>query len=215
MDDIWYYITQFLDFDVIIVLSHVNVNLFKITRAYKNKVCCDLIYNTLNKRYNDVTNFFIKQQYDVSLNSVNLAIKINHFEFLNRIDFNKKLTIDSLKSAIQSNNIKMVKFIKNKLKHIHFSEENVVHDILCVDNPDIYKFLIKGSLHHDQLQRLINYNCFNIIELYRFGNSRRGFEAAVVLHANHTNNHFMIQYCIENDYDNINCKIDNEIYFKP
>lgn len=198
MNDIWYYITTFLDLDVIIVLSHVNAILFTITRAYKNKVHCDLIYNTLNKGYNNVTNFFINQQYNISSDSILLAIKMSHFEFLNRIDFNK-LTIDFLILAIHSNNIKMVKFIKKRLKRT-FCEEDVIYDILLVDNLDIYKFLIGGTLYYVQLQRLVDYNCFNIIESYRFGTNRRDFEIAVVNHANHTNNRFMIQYCIENDY---------------
>jgi hypothetical protein len=196
MDDIWFYILSFLEADEMIILSHVNKNLFLLTRRQLKQH--DLFYLTMSKNYKNVISFLLEQQYHITTKSVNLAIQLSQFEILNRIKFN--FNHDSLITAILSNNLKMVKFIKKKISCRY--NHNTMHAIMLVDNPKIYQYLIGGMLTYEKLVLLVNQCCIQIIESYRFGGNSRGFETIVKRHAEQTQNQYMIQYCIDHDYGN-------------
>lgn len=200
MDNIWYYITNFLQLDEIVILSHVNNNLFIITRQLKNMKSCDLIYQTIKKNYTNVTKFLIEQQYNISKNTLNLTISLGNFELLNRMNIEKKYDNEMMIAAIKSNNIKMVKFIKNRLGVNYVYDAQFLDEIIKIDNADVYKFLIGGAIDHHRLTLFINHNCINIIESYRFNSRRRSYERVVLQHAVNSNNQIMMDYCLDNDY---------------
>lgn len=202
MDNIWFYVISFLDLDEIVIMSYVSNNLFTITRQFEKlgRKPCDLIFQTINKGYFNITKFLINKQYNISTKSINLVISLGNFELLNKMNYNHMLNNDMIISAIKSNNIKMVNFIKNKLKDRYVYNDDILQNIMKIDNISMYKLLIGGSLSLDRLVTLIDHNCINIIEFYRFGNGRNSFEIIVNRHANFTHNQIMINHCIENNY---------------
>lgn len=211
MDDVWFYVMQFLELDEIVIMSHASNNMFTITRRFQKLDLkpCDLIYLSLSKNYLNVTKFLIEKKYIISPNSVNLVISIGNFELLNRMNYDDKLNNNMIISAISSGNIKMIKFIKNKLKELYVCTQHVSLAVMKTDNVEIYRLLIGGSLSHDKLVTLIDHNCFNIIEYYRFNNQRESFETVVLRHAIFSHNQTMINHCIENRYDNHQTKRSN------
>lgn len=202
MEDAWFAVMHFIDLEEIVIMSYVNQRLFTITRRFEKlgRKPCDLIYSSIVKQHFTISKFFITKQYNISDKAINKVIEFGNFELLNRINYCDRLNEKSIISAINNGNLKMVKFIRNKLADRYQYTEEIWQAVIKTDNVSIYQFLIGGSLNMDRLVMLIDHNCVNIIERYRCGNNIKPLETIVLRHANFTHNQFMTNHCFEHDY---------------
>ena len=187
-----------LDLDII-CMKNVNKLFYNTSKQFKCHI--DVLYHCLLYSYLNCYHYFNNNH--CSLDTLYAMIEFNHFDLLEMKKlpshfYNDKLLI----YAIYSNNVKMVRYIKNRMVEIN-DIYKIYNDIASVDNIDIYNTLIDRRIIMDQVKvhMLVSNNSINIIELIRFRLAHRKiFENAITAIANQQNNHFMINYCAENDY---------------
>lgn len=187
----------------IVSLKNVNKLFYKVSNNFNNNI--DVLCECIVCGYLDLYRYF-KVNAASSENTLYAMIEFSHFDLLKDCNINKKFYDDTaLTYAIYSNNIKMVRYITNKLEKRFQSAHYVYSIVAYMDNVDIYTYINKHARIDTQhlVQLLIEHNSVNIIELLRFiQKNRKMFERAIIQISNQLGNQYMIHYCIENDYGN-------------
>ena len=205
----------------IIMFSHVSKKWFDITRPFKAVfITTDYLLCAIEHEHTNISMFLLDNNYTISGNAKNAAIRLNQFKVVNKIiatitKLGKSVTttystrlpgmlldISSIQAAIQSNNVKMVRYITNRMTYNIDVWEVYFTDIAISDNIEIFKHCKGTHLLTGELNVLLNQKSVKIIEYLRWTPKRREFENYCLNYARATNNIDMINYFSDNDYGN-------------
>jgi hypothetical protein len=175
------------------------------TRPFKEVlILTDFLLDSIEHAYTDVSIFLINNNYKISSKAKNTAIRLNQFTVIDKmLKVGMLLDEQSIQAAIQSNNIKMVRYIDNRIKPEINIRDLYCKDIAMVDNVDIYKhYWCMSPLIISELNILFDYKSVNILEFMRWQYKRRDFEQYCLQYARLTNNLDILNYFNDNDYGN-------------
>ncbi len=192
MDDVIYYMMGLCDPIDQVSLGHTNKQNYNHLKRYNNNI--DVVNECITKKYNSLLLYHLKLIGKVSTKNIRLAIKNNQMNVLHLLEQHDLICYnnnDYLIDAIQSDHVKMVRYIHKKLLKNSCVSINEKY-IFQQDNDDIYAYFYKKfDLNH--LCALVDYNCIHILDNVKVQN-RKFLLQLIAKRANETNNHYMIQY---------------------
>jgi hypothetical protein len=205
-DDLLFYWMSGMSDMMMVTFSHVCVKSNRMMkRLYKaNQHTYNVLHECIITKNINLLTYYLQLSYSLMEQDVLLIINQSDFKLFELIEKYRVIdySTNMVHEAVRSNNVKMFKFISNKLYNNFIDYTVSIHTLAIVDNPEIFELCRDRYKFHD-LEILIAYHSYNIIEDIRYRSTdRRAYENAMINLAHRDGNQEMIDYFIDEDYGN-------------
>lgn len=209
-DVIFYFIKNSCSRLELLMISHLSKKFFVFVDGILKDnpiIYVDFLYDSIEKKYDNISEFLIKNHYMLSKNCENLAIVNSNFCIFSLIiaykDYPYGIIFDesSIIASIKSGNIKMFNFIYNRTSNQN--HDIILENAIIFDNLEVFEKLgLRKILCNENLVRnLVKFNSFKIIEYLQYKLTKpAAFEKRIYEIAVSTNNQIVIDYALDNNF---------------